>query len=194
MRVWTLTGSIGMGKSTIAKMLVKAGVPVFDADAQVHRLQGPGGALLPAIEARFPGTTGAKGVDRQKLGAAVFGRPAELRALESIVHPAVHQAREKFLARHRSRRMVVLDVPLFFEKRRGRPVNHVIVVSAPAWKQRKRVMARPGMTAAKFRHIIDLQTPDVEKRRRATYVIDTGGTLAQSRAQLHRLLACLGVR
>lgn len=194
MRIWGLTGSIGMGKSTIAKMLRKAGVPVFDADAEVHRLQGPGGALLGAIEARFPGTTGAAGVDRPKLGAAVFGKAEELKALEAIVHPAVQASRRTFLRRHRSRPIVVLDIPLLFEGRRRRPVPNVIVVSAPAWKQRKRVMARPGMTAPKFRRILKLQVPDAEKRRRATHVINTGGTLNDSRAQVRRLLACLGAR
>ncbi|MET0371583.1 MAG: dephospho-CoA kinase [Sphingobium sp.] len=194
MRIWGLTGSIGMGKSTVAAMLRKAGVPVFDADAEVHRLQGPNGALLHLIEARFPGTTGSSGVDRQKLGAAVFGKVEELKALEAIVHPAVRRSRESFLRRYRSRPVVVLDIPLLFEGRRGRPVRDVIVVSAPAWKQRKRVMARPGMTAAKFDRILKLQVPDVEKRRRATHVIDTGGTLDKSRAQVRRLLACLGAR
>ena len=183
-----------MGKSTVAGMMRKRGVPVFDADAEVHRLQGPGGALLHLIEARFPGTTAAHGVDRHKLGAAVFGRQEELKALEAIVHPAVHEARAQFLRRYRSRPLIVLDVPLLFEKQRGRPVRNVIVVSAPAWKQRKRVMARPGMTAAKFRRILKLQVPDAEKRRRATYVIDTGGTLDKTRAQVRRLLACLGAR
>ena len=194
MRIWGLTGSIGMGKSTIAAMLRKAGVPVFDADAEVHRLQGPNGDLLHLIEARFPGTAGTTGVDRQKLGAAVFGRQEELKALEAIVHPAVHRSRKIFLRRYRSRPIVVLDIPLLFERLPGHPVKNVIVVSAPAWKQRKRVMARPGMTAAKFRHILKLQVPDVEKRRRATYVIDTGGTLDKSRVQVRRLLACLGAR
>ena len=103
MNVYGLTGSIGMGKSAVAAMLRKEGVPVFDADAEVHRLQGPGGALVPVIEERFPGTTGPGGVDRQKLGAAVLGHPEELRALEHIVHPAVAKSRESFLRRHRAR-------------------------------------------------------------------------------------------
>src|SRR3546814_9090507 len=105
-----------MGKSAVAARLRREGVPLFDADAEVHRLQGPGGALLPAIEARFPGTTGPKGVDRAKLGAAVFGHPQELKALETIVHPAVQQGRRAFLQRNRSRRFVVLDIPLLFER------------------------------------------------------------------------------
>lgn len=194
MKVYGLTGSIGMGKSAVAKMLRREGVPVFDADAQVHRLQGPGGALLPAIEARFPGTTGPKGVDRAKLGAAVFGHPQERRALEAIVHPAVQGARRDFLRRHRSRRFVVLDIPLLFETGGQKKLSGVIVVSAPAWKQRRRVLGRPGMTPAKFRQIVNLQTPDAEKRRRADYIIDTGTLFGDTRAQVRRLVACLGAR
>jgi dephospho-CoA kinase len=106
-----LTGSIGMGKSAVSKMFRRLGVPVFDADAEVHKLQGPGGALVARIEASFPGTTGPKGVDRQKLGAAVLGKPDELRALERIVHPAVYHVRQHCLLRNRSRPMVVLDIP-----------------------------------------------------------------------------------
>ncbi|WP_022683619.1 dephospho-CoA kinase [Sphingobium bisphenolivorans] len=194
MKIYGLTGSIGMGKSAVAKMLRREGVPVFDADAEVHRLQGPGGRLLPAIEARFPGTTGAKGVDRVKLGAAVFGHPEELKALETIVHPAVNHVRKKFLRRHRARAFVVLDIPLLFEKHGHRKVAGVIVVTAPAWKQRLRVLARPGMTSAKFRRIIHLQTPDAEKRRRADYIINTGTTFASTRSQVRRLVACLGAK
>lgn len=192
MKVYGLTGSIGMGKSAVAAMLRRAGVPVFDADAEVHRLQGPGGALLPAIEARFPGTTGPKGVDRAKLGAAVFGHPQERRALEAIVHPAVQAARVRFLRRHRARSFVVLDIPLLFETGGQRRLDGVIVVTAPAWKQRRRVLARPGMTAKKFRQIVHLQTPDAEKRRRADYIIHTGTTFTDTRAQIRRLVACLG--
>ncbi len=194
MRVYGLTGSIGMGKSAVATMLRREGVPVFDADGEVHRLQGPGGALLPAIEARFPGTTGPKGVDRAKLGAAVFGNAQERKALEAIVHPAVQAARRDFLRRHRSRPFVVLDIPLLFETGGQKKLAGVIVVSAPAWKQRRRVMARPGMTAAKFRQIVNLQTPDAEKRRRADYIIDTGTLFVDTRAQVRRLVACLGAQ
>lgn len=194
MKIIGLTGSIGMGKSAVAAMLRREGVPLFDADAEVHRLQGPGGALLPAIEARFPGATGAKGVDRAKLGAAVFGHPQELRALEAIVHPAVKQARMAFLRRHRARKFVVLDIPLLFEGRGERQLDGVIVVTAPAWKQRKRVLTRPGMTAAKFRRILHLQTPDAEKRRRADHVISTGTTFVQTRSAVRRLVACLGAK
>ncbi len=194
MKVYGLTGSIGMGKSAVAAMLRREGVPLFDADAQVHLLQGPDGALLPAIEARFPGTTGPKGVDRAKLGAAVFGHPQERRALEAIVHPAVQDARRMFLRRHRSRKFVVLDIPLLFETHGHRRLDGVIVVTAPAWQQRKRVLARPGMTATKFRQIVHLQTPDAEKRRRGDYIIHTGTTFADTRAQVRRLVACLGAQ
>jgi dephospho-CoA kinase len=189
--VWGLTGSIGMGKSAVAAMLRVLRVPVFDADAEVHRLQGPGGALLPAIEARFPGTTGPAGVNRAKLGAAVFNQPHELRALERIVHPAVHASRRTFLRRNRARPLVVLDIPLLFEHHGERRLAGVIVVSAPQWKQRRRVLARPGMSEAKFRHIRHLQTPDAEKRRRATYIIDTGGSFDRTRGQIRMLVACL---
>lgn len=194
MKIYGLTGSIGMGKSAVAAMLRREGVPLFDADAEVHRLQGPGGVLLPAIEARFPGTTGPGGVDRAKLGAAVFGHPQELKALEAIVHPAVQQGRRAFLRRNRSRAFVVLDIPLLFETHGCRKLDGVIVVTAPAWKQRKRVLARPGMTAAKFRRIMHLQTPDAEKRRRADYIIDTGTTFAATRFQVRHLVACLGAK
>ena len=189
-----LTGSIGMGKSAVSAMFRRAGVPVFDADATVHILQGPNGALLPAIEARFPGTTGTQGVDRQKLGGAVFGKPDELRALERIVHPAVAAMRKRWLRRNRAKRLVVLDIPLLFEKKGWRSVDVIVVVSAPAWKQRKRVLARPGMSAAKFKRIIALQTPDAEKRRRADHVIQTGCLRTETEQRVRALVACLARR
>lgn len=192
MKRYGLTGSIGMGKSAVAAMFRRLGVPVFDADAVVHRLQGPGGRLLPVIEARFPGTTGPGGVDRARLGAAVFGDAAQRRALEAIVHPAVWAERRDFLRHHRSRRFVILDIPLLFEKGSDRMLDGVIVVSAPAWKQRRRVLARPGMTPAKFRQILSLQLPGPQKRRRADHIIDTGTTFTATQAQVRRLVACLG--
>lgn len=191
MIVLGLTGSIGMGKSAVSAMFRRAGVPVFDADAAVHALQGPGGALLPAIEARFPGTTGPKGVDRARLGSAVFGKAEELKALERIVHPAVGRMRGRWLRHNRSRPIVVLDIPLLFEKKGWKAVDAVVVVSAPAWMQRKRVLARPGMTFGKFRRILALQTPDAEKRRRADFVIATGCLRHETEAQVRRLVACL---
>ena len=194
MSVYALTGSIGMGKSAVAAMFRKEGVPVFDADAEVHKLQQSGSSLVPIIEARFPGTTGPQGVDRQKLGAVVLGHPTELRALEHIIHPAVARAREKFLRRYRARPMVVLDIPLLFEKGPPSSLAGIIVVTAPAWKQRRRVLRRPGMTPAKFKAIKKLQLPDAEKRRRADYIIDTGTTFERTRAAVRRLTACLSRR
>ncbi|QNO29341.1 dephospho-CoA kinase [Sphingopyxis sp. OPL5] len=189
-----LTGSIGMGKSTAAKMFIAEGIPVFDADAEVHRLQGPGGALVAAIEARFPGTTGPNGVDRQKLGAQVLGNMHELAALEAIVHPAVGRAQKRFLARHRARDVVVLDVPLLFEKGGWRRVGAIAVVSAPAWMQRKRVMRRPGMTAAKLKAIRRLQVPDRVKRARADFIIETGRPKSATHRQIRAIASCFHAR
>ena len=194
MMIIGLTGSIGMGKSTVAAMFRRLGVPVFDADAAVHQLQGAHGALLPAIEARFPGTTGAAGVDRQKLGAAVFGSPAELAALEAIVHPKVAAMRAQFLRRHRSKPVAVLDLPLLFEKPGIARVDFIVVVSAPAYKQRCRVLARKGMTRAKFKQIKGLQTPDCIKRRRADAVIDTGGLVLKTQESVRHLVACIAAK
>lgn len=186
-----LTGSIGMGKSEVARMLTELGVPVFDADAAVHELQGPGGALLAPIERAFPGTTGPQGVDRPKLGAAVFGNPEKLRLLEAIVHPEVAEMRRAFLADNADAPLIVFDIPLLYEKTGKHGLGAVAVVSAPAEVQRERVLARPGMTAEKFERILALQVPDAEKRARADYVIDTGLPLAQTRAQVAALVAHL---
>lgn len=186
-----LTGSIGMGKSTVAAMFRAEGIPVFDADAEVHRLQGPEGALVAQIEQAFPGTAGPGGIDRAVLSRYVLGDKAALHRLERIVHPAVAVARRNFLRRHRARPLVVLDIPLLYEKGSHREVDRIAVVSAPAWMQRKRVMARPGMTAAKLAHIRSLQVPDAVKRRRADFVIDTGIQIHRTRNQIRRLIACL---
>ncbi|WP_324828934.1 dephospho-CoA kinase [Qipengyuania zhejiangensis] len=175
-----LTGSIGMGKSTVAAMFEAAGVPVFDADAEVRAMQGPDGELLPAIEAEFPGSTDASGVLREKLGERVFGDPAALARLEGIVHPAVARKREAFLIEHAGTPIVVFDIPLLFEKGGASAADRVVVVSASAEAQRRRVLARPGMTQEKFTHILSLQVPDAEKRARADHVIDTGTTLEQT--------------
>lgn len=191
MRLVGLTGSIGMGKSTVAAMLRRLGVPVFDADAAVHRLQGPGGALVPAIEAQFPGTTGAQGVDRARLGARVLGDTAALRALEAIVHPAVGEMRARFLRRHRSRPLVVLDIPLLFETGGAQSMAFVMVVSAPYVVQRRRVLARRGMTEAKFRQILARQVPDRIKRARADVVIETARPRWQTFGKVRRVVACL---
>ena len=187
-KVLGLTGSIGMGKSTVAAMLRDLGVPVFDADAAVHVLQGPGGALLPQIEAAFPGTTGRAGVDRPKLGALVFGQPEQLARLEAIVHPAVRDMRRDFLDENVNQPLIVFDIPLLFEKGGAKDLDAVAVVSAPAEAQRARVLARPGMTEAKFEQILALQVPDAEKRARADYVIDTGTDLATTREAVARMV------
>ena len=186
-----LTGSIGMGKSTVAAMFEEAGVPVFDADSAVHELQGRGGALVAAIEAAFPGSTGVEGVDRARLGEQVLSDPAALARLEAIVHPAVADMRKLFLHQYAAALLVVFDIPLLFEKSGAAGLDGVIVVSAPAEVQRARVLARPGMTEEKFERILALQMPDAEKRRRADYIIDTGVSHEETRAQVRQLIACL---
>ena len=185
-----LTGSIGMGKSTVAAMFRQAGVPVFDADAEVRTLQGAGGALVAAIETLHPGTTNAAGVDRGALGQRVFGDRAALAALERLIHPAVADARRRFLRRHAARPLVVLDVPLLFEAGGWAKVDRIAVVSAAAWQQRARVLARSGMSAARLRRIRRLQLPDPQKRARADVVIPTGGTRDRTHAAVRRIVAC----
>lgn len=186
-----LTGSIGMGKSTVAAMFADEGIPVFDADAIVHHLQGPEGALVDEIETHFPGTTGAGGVDRTALAERVLAEPAALQRLEALIHPAVGFERERFLAVHADDPLVVLDIPLLFEKGAAEAVDKIAVVSAPAEVQRQRVLARPGMTAAKLDRILALQMPDEEKRARADFVIPTGGSFEETRAAVRRIIACL---
>jgi dephospho-CoA kinase len=186
-----LTGSIGMGKSAVAAMFRGLGVPVFDADAAVHELQGPGGACLAPIERAFPGTTGPQGVDRQKLGAAVFGDPAALTRLEAIVHPEVAELRRTFLADNAGAALIVFDIPLLYEKTGQHGLDAVVVVSAPDAVQRARVLARPGMTPEKFEQILRLQVPDADKRARADHVLDTGVSLAETRHAVQRLVHAL---
>ena len=186
-----LTGSIGMGKSTVAAMFAEAGVPVFDADAAVHRLQGPGGRLVAAIESLHPGTTGADGVDRAKLSAAVLGNPDALRALEELVHPAVGEDRAAFLRHHADSPLIVFDIPLLFETGGEKKVDKTVVVSAAPDVQRARVLARPGMSESKFAAILARQLPDAEKRARADFVIATDVPLAETRAAILALVACL---
>ncbi len=186
-----LTGSIGMGKSTVARMFAEESVPVFDADAAVHRLQGPEGALVTEIEAHWPGTTGPHGVNRGALAERVLGEPEALQRLEALIHPAVAREREAFLAAHAEAPLVVLDIPLLFEKGGWDQVDKVAVVSAPAEVQRARVLARPGMTAEKFERILSLQMPDAEKRARADFVIPTGGEIATTRAAVRAIIAGL---
>ena len=194
MKIVGLTGSIGMGKSTVAGMLRDQGVPVFDADAEVHRLQGPGGAIVDEIETAFPGTTGEGGVDRPVLGSRVFGDDVEMARLEAIVHPAVTRARTDFLAAHAGAPLIVFDIPLLFEKRGDDGLDAVWVVSAPADVQRKRVLGRASMTPEKFDAIVARQMPDADKRARATAIIDTGIAPDETRAQVAALVACMTAR
>jgi dephospho-CoA kinase len=191
MIVLGLTGSIGMGKSTVARMFADEGVAVFDADAAVHRLQGPEGALVAEIEARFPGTTGPGGVNRTALAERVLGEREALQNLEALIHPAVAWEREAFLSAHSEAPLVVLDIPLLLEKGGATRVDKIAVVSAPAEVQRARVLARPGMTPEKFARILRLQMPDEEKRARADFVIPTGGSMEETRDSVRRIVACL---
>ncbi|MCM8734977.1 dephospho-CoA kinase [Azospirillum sp. A1-3] len=185
MIVLGLTGSIGMGKSTAARMLQAMGAPVCDSDAVVHGLLGRGGRAVPAIDAAFPGVVIDGAVSRPALGAAVFRDADALKRLEAILHPMVQAAQRDFLARaaRRGAKIAVLDIPLLFETHGERRVDATIVVSAPFAVQRARVLARPGMTAEKFAGILARQMPDAEKRRRADYVVPTGaGRLVTQRA------------
>ncbi len=186
-----LTGSIGMGKSTVAAMFAAAGVPVFDADAEVRSMQGPDGELVPAIETAFPGSTNDEGVDREALGQLVFGDATKLEQLERIVHPAVGRKRAHFLANNADASVLVFDIPLLFERGGHEAVDCVVVVSAPAEVQRARVLARPGMSVEKFERILGLQVPDADKRERADHVIDTGAPIETTRAQVAGLIETL---
>lgn len=180
-----LTGSIGMGKTAVAAMFRRLGIPVHDSDAAVHAALGKGGGAVDAVAAAFPGVVKAGAVDRGALGKVVFGEAAALKRLESILHPMVRASQARFLARARRRRaaMAVLDIPLLFETRGERRCDLVAVVSAPGFVQRRRVLARPGMTVERLAQIVAKQTPDSEKRRRADVVIPTGrGRAATLRA------------
>lgn len=189
MIVLGLTGSIGMGKSTTAKMFAEAGVPVHDSDEAVHRLYA--GKAAPLVEAAFPGTTIAGVVDRTKLGARVFGDAAALKRLEAIIHPLVRADADAFLARLRTAGapIAVLDIPLLFETGGRNRVDKVVVVTAPTEIQRERVLARPGMTEEKLASILAKQVPDAEKRRQADFVIDTGQGLDAARAEVNAIIA-----
>ena len=193
MKRLALTGSIGMGKSTVAKMFAARGIPVFDADAVVRDLQGAEGSLVPVIGQRFPGAVRDGAVDRDALAAAVLGDPDKLAALEAIVHPAVHLERTRFITQHGDAPALLFDIPLLFETGGEQAFDHVIVVSAPAELQRQRVLGRPGMTQVKLGAILARQMPDGEKRRRADFVINTGGTLAETERQVDAILAGLGL-
>jgi dephospho-CoA kinase len=190
MIVLGLTGSIGMGKSTAAAMLRRMGIPVHDADAAVHALMTAGGAAVDAVEAAFSGVTKDGAVDRRALGRRVFGDPAALTRLEGLLHPLVTAKTLAFLSTHRRRRtpIVVLDVPLLLEGRSHLRCDLVAVVSAPAFLQRLRVLARPGMTAATLDSILSKQMPDRDKRARADVVVPTGLGRAFTQRRLDRLI------
>ncbi|MBY0336859.1 MAG: dephospho-CoA kinase [Acetobacteraceae bacterium] len=191
MKVWGLTGSIGMGKSTAARIFRRARVPVFDADATVHGLQAPGGRALPALARAFPGTVQGRVLDREALRRIVLADGAALKRLEGIIHPMVRQEQARFLAgaRRRGERLVVLDIPLLFETRRDRrEFDAILVVSAPAAVQAWRVLRRPGMTKERLAAIRARQTPDAEKRRRADHVIRTGLSRRHTQAAIARLI------
>ena len=190
MRIVGLTGSIGMGKSTAAAMLRRRRVPVFDADAAVHSFLAPKGAAVAAVARAFPGVTRDGGIDRKALGARVFGDKAALAQLEAILHPLVGAAEERFLARARAarRRVVVLDVPLLFETGGDRRCDLVLVVWAPPFVQRDRVLRRPGMNPARLAFLRAQQTSDREKRRRADLLVPSGLGRAVTWRRLGRAL------
>ena len=189
-----LTGSIGMGKSTVAGMFEAAGVPVFDADAVVRQLQGPGGALVDKIGQLFPGTVRCGTLDRDCLAQIVLEDPAKLAALEQIVHPAVRDWRQAFVDAHSKAPALMFEIPLLFETKGESEFDKVVVVSAPADVQRARVLQRRGMTEAKLDSILRRQMPDEEKRRGADFVINTAGNLSTTEAQVGDILDCLGLR
>jgi dephospho-CoA kinase len=183
-----------MGKSTVAAMFAEEGAPAFDSDRAVHTLYARGGDAVAPVETAFPGVTKDGAVDRAALSARVVGDPTAIQRLEAIVHPLVRRAQADFLQAQRDAgaRYVVLDIPLLFESGGADRVDRIVVVSAPADVQRARVLARPGMTEAKFEAILARQTPDEEKRRRADFVIDTGGSLEATRAQVRAVLDAVG--
>ncbi|MBB2203004.1 dephospho-CoA kinase [Gluconacetobacter tumulisoli] len=193
MRVLGLTGGIGMGKSTVARLLRGAGFPVFDADAAVHAMQAPGGRALPAIARLVPGSVRNGVLDRAALRRAVIGDPALMAGLERIIHPLVWQERTRFLeqARRAGHRWAVLDVPLLFETGGDRACDRVVVVSAPVDVQIHRVRRRRHMAAEQIKAVIARQMPDREKRRRADDVILTGLSRGDTTRQVRRLIARL---
>jgi dephospho-CoA kinase len=191
MLVIGLTGSIGMGKSTVAARLRVLGIAVFDADAEVHRLYE--GVAVATIEAAFPGTTDGQRVDRQKLSAALLAKPQDFPRLEAIVHPLVFAAERAFLREQAERgaKFAVLEVPLLLESRRQPRVDAIIVVSTRADLQRERVLRRPGMSVEKLEQVLARQMPDAEKRARADFVVDTSGSFAETDAQVDRIVESL---
>jgi dephospho-CoA kinase len=198
MKIIGLTGSIGMGKSSAAQMLRRLGLPVFDADATVHRLMGPGGIAVEQVRAAFPDlknlVTPAGAIDRHVLGGRVLGDPPALARLEAILHPLVAVARRDFLAAVARRRvpMAVLDVPLLYETGGDAACDAVLVVSAPAFLQRQRVLGRAGMDETRFLNILKQQVPDREKRRRTQYVVETGLSKSYTLMELRQYLREIG--
>ena len=189
-----LTGSIGMGKSTVARMFERAGVPVFDADAVVRQLQSSGGALVEKIGELFPGCVRSGTLDRDCLAEIVLADKTKLAELERIVHPAVREARESFVAERQGSPALLFEIPLLFETGGEAEFDKVVVASAPAEVQRARVLERMGMTASKLDSILARQMPDEEKRRRADFVIDTAADLSTTERQVRDILACLGIQ
>lgn len=190
MKIIGLTGSIGMGKSETAKMFTRLGVPVFDADAEVHKLQVKDGAAIPTIDAAFPGVVEGGVLNRTKLGELVFADPMAKKRLEAIMHPMVADARIAFFdaAEKAGAKFVVLDVPLLFETGGNKACDKVVVVSAPSGVQRERVLARPGMTVEKFENILARQVPDRDKRAGADYIIETDKGLDHAFAQVEKIV------
>ncbi len=185
-----LTGSIGMGKTETAKMFVRADIPVFDSDAIVHELMAQDGKATDKVEQAFPGVAGPDGIDRKALGERVFGDDAALKRLESILHPLVSDRREKFFeqARARGHDLVVMDVPLLFETGAQKQCDYTVVVTAPAEIQRQRVLARPDMTVRKFENIMARQMPDIEKRRRADFMVHSDQGISYAEDQVRKII------
>ena len=196
MKILGLTGGVGMGKSTAAAMLRRMGVPVYDADAAVHRMMGKDGMAVAAVAAAFPGVVKDGAIDRAALGGRVFGDPAAMKRLEAIIHPLVRRDEDQFLAEMRRRRakLVVMDVPLLFESGRERRYDATIVVAAPEFLRRARVLARPGMTPARLAAIMAKQMPDIEKRRCADIVVPSGLGRALTWRRLRHAIERLGHR
>jgi dephospho-CoA kinase len=188
-----LTGSIGMGKSETARMFAEQGVPVCESDAIVHRLYEKDGAAVAPVAAAFPDVRDDGGIDREKLSRHLAANAEDFARLEAIVHPLVRAEQENFLkdARKRNVRIAVLDIPLLFETGRDRDVDRIVVVSAPAEVQRRRVLARPGMDEPKFAAILARQLPDAEKRARADFIVDSAHGFDHARRQVRDIIAAL---
>jgi dephospho-CoA kinase len=189
-----LTGSIGMGKSTVSRMFARCGVPVLDSDIVVHTLLAPKGKAVAAVGKLFPATLDKNYIDRKKLGAEVFGNPGKLKQLEAILHPLVREAQQQFIQamKRMGKKSVLLDIPLLFETKAELSCNKVVVVTAPPFIQKQRVLPRKNMTEEKFHRILTLQMPDREKRKRADVIINTGYGKAASLRQVKAFLQAIG--